>query len=234
MIKKYIEDSIINIRNRKTRKVNPNPIKEWPLEVVSSNMGCDRGIPIDRYYIEKFLFMNKKSIHGNVMEIGDNIYTKKFGENIENSYILTADNTTFKKDAKIIYGDLQVSGEKDMVDCFILTQTLPFIYDIHSAAKNIINMLKNDGIALITVSGVSMLSEYDNSRWGHYWGFTELSLRRLFENFVPEKNIEIISMGNAKAASAFLYGLCVEDISVSDLDYEDKLVPVTIGALVRK
>src|SRR5262249_47025681 len=41
--------------------------------------GTDRGLPIDRYYIEKFLAEHSSDIYGHVLEIGDNRYTSKFG-----------------------------------------------------------------------------------------------------------------------------------------------------------
>ena len=46
---------------------------------VSSVFGLDRGKPIDRYYIEKFLHQNSPSIKGVVMEIGEDVYSKQFG-----------------------------------------------------------------------------------------------------------------------------------------------------------
>lgn len=235
-LKNIINSIYIKYVMKRERKNHPNPIKEWPHCVVSRKMGCDRGTPIDRYYIEKYLNLNKNYITGNVMEIGDSMYTMKYGLNLETSYIFTADLEYKSETSKVIYGDLQSGNgcEKEVVDCFILTQTLPFIYDIHSAAKNIVNMLRSGGTAILTVSGVSMISEYDNSRWGHFWGFTETSLRKLFEDISQDISIEITSMGNAKTASAFLYGLSVEDLEKADFDSQEDLVPLMIGALIKK
>lgn len=234
-----IDRAFMEIKNwRKVRKMNPNPIKDWPQEVVSKNMGCDRGVTVSRYYIEKFLKDNKEYISGDVIEIGNNTYTLEYGKyNVTNSYIFTADDaTTEVGKAKIIHGDLQdgTGCESNMVDCFILPQTLPFIYDIRNAAKNTIDMLKPGGVALITVSGISMISKYDDSRWGHYWGFTETSLRKLFAEIEEIEQIDIISYGNPKVAVACLYGLSLKDISKKDLKITDELVPVIIGARVMK
>lgn len=57
-------------------------------EPYSNDFGFDRGQPIDRYYIEKFLYENREIITGDVLEIGDDTYTKKFGLNVKNSHIL--------------------------------------------------------------------------------------------------------------------------------------------------
>lgn len=233
----FINRMIIKRRGAQKRKESPNPIIDWPVNVVSQDMGCDRGTPIDRFYIEKFLTQSQKYIIGNIMEIGDNAYTLKFGKNISTSYILTADAEKCDcVESKVIHGDLQtgVGCEKDFLDCFILTQTLPFIYDVESAAKNIISMLRKDGVALITVSGISMISKYDDSRWGHYWGFTTTSLKRLFDKISEVKAIQIQTWGNPKTAAAFLYGLSVEDLAKADFLVDDTLVPVMISAIVKK
>jgi len=209
-------------------------INKLSTRVVSEKMGCDRGTPIDRYYIEKFLEENSQYITGNVMEIGDNSYTLKYGKNVENSFILTQDIGRGISNA--IVGDLATGEgcEDELLDCFILTQTLPFIYDVNSAAQNVVKMLKKGGTALVTVRGISMISQYDNSRWGDYWGFTETSLRRLFSKYVDENNITVQTHGNPKVAAAFLYGMSQEDIQEKDLYDDDSLCPVIITAKVTK
>src|SRR6478735_5047329 len=48
-------------------------------EPVSVDFGFDRGLPIDRYFVEGFLARNASRIRGRVLEIGDNEYTLRFG-----------------------------------------------------------------------------------------------------------------------------------------------------------
>ncbi len=50
------------------------------LKPISSDYGNSRGLEIDRYYIEKFLAEHAEDIHGNVLEIKHNTYTKKYGQ----------------------------------------------------------------------------------------------------------------------------------------------------------
>ncbi|MCQ2520945.1 MAG: class I SAM-dependent methyltransferase [Lachnospiraceae bacterium] len=214
--------------SKKTKSI----FRELPVKLISRKMGCDRGTPIDRYYIEKFLSENKYAIKGTVMEIAERTYTEKFGIEVSEKLIFTADEKA--KDA--IIGDL-TTGEgckSNMVDCFILTQTIPFIYEFDSAIANVIKMLKPGGVALFTLRGISMISEYDAERWGDYWGFTKQSAKRIFEKYVSENNIEVISYGNAKIATAFLYGLSQEEIEMKDYLYNDDLVPIIIGVKIKK
>src|SRR5258708_16930345 len=50
------------------------------LSPVTDNWGLARGQPVDRVYIERFLWQHRGDIRGHVLEIGDNNYTLRFGE----------------------------------------------------------------------------------------------------------------------------------------------------------
>src|SRR3990170_7811785 len=43
------------------------------VEPISREFGFDRGLPVDRHYIERFLSAHSSDIRGRVLEIGDNI-----------------------------------------------------------------------------------------------------------------------------------------------------------------
>lgn len=207
-------------------------ISDMPLVPTSKRFGQERGKAIDRFYIEKFLGENEKYICGTVMEIAERRYTKMFGKNAEQSLMLHINGWG----EGVIKGNL-ATGEgivENSVDCMICTQTIQFIYDIHSCVKNIYKLLKPGGTALITCGCIAQLSLYDYRNWGEYWRFTEQSLRKLLQESFKEENINIYSYGNMKAAIAFLYGLCVEELSEEDLDYKDIQYPLIIAAVVRK
>src|SRR3972149_6617938 len=68
-------------------------LKRWPsvpvgsvdfgnlrrLVPINREFGFDRGQPVDRYYIENYLARHAEEIRGRVLEIGDNVYTRRFG-----------------------------------------------------------------------------------------------------------------------------------------------------------
>ena len=199
---------------------------------VSTVFGLDRGTPIDRFYIEQFLQHNSARITGTCIEIAENTYTKKYGKSVSKSLILhvkQSNNTD-------IIGDLQ-TGEgipTEIADCFIMTQTLSFIYDLKATIKHSLQMLKPGGCLLITNPGITQLSRYDYDRWGQYWSFTDMSIRKLFEEFVPAENIKTFTYGNVKTASCFLYGLSLEDLSLKDLQYNDPNYQLVIAAVITK
>jgi hypothetical protein len=196
---------------------------------ISRSFGMDRGIPIDRYYIERFLSANKQFIHSNVLEIAENTYSKQFGSNIKTYEILHFDDSNPKT---TIIGDLTKPETlpENRINCFICTQTLNFIFDVQKAIEGSYKLLKQGGCFLCTVSGISQISRYDMDRWGDYWRFTDLSIRLLTENVFGKGNVEITIYGNALAATAFLKGLAVDDLPDSRLLNEtDPDYQVTIG-----
>jgi hypothetical protein len=200
---------------------------------VSKEFGFDRGEPIDRYYIESFLQENASVIKGVVLEVGDSAYTNKFGgSHVDKALVLHRTKTDVD-----ITGDLE-TGEgipENLVDCFILTQTLLFIYDVRAAVKNTLKIVKPGGFLLVTVPGITQIDRYFmNNLWGQYWSFTDLSLRRLFEKEVPQDRIHVKTYGNVKTAACLLYGLAQHEISPSDFDYQDPDYQVTIGAVIQK
>lgn len=201
-------------------------------EPVSRQFGFDRGQPIDRYYIDFFLRKNSQYIKGDVLEISESLYTKKFGTNVNKSMILSfvyGDNVDYVCD---LSSDTEIP--ENVCDCFIMTQTLPFIYDVDCVVKNSIRILKPGGILLVTIPGITQISRYDMDRWGHFWSFTDLSVRKLFEKNVEPGKIYIETYGNVKTASGLLYGLASRDFSKRDLDYKDDDYQVTIGVRVTK
>lgn len=196
---------------------------------VSNIFGLDRGVPIDRLYIEHFLKTHNVDIKGRVLEVAESIYTKKFGTNVDVNQILHFDE--FNSQATIV-GDLSAPQDlpESITDCFICTQTLNFIYDVKSAIVGCHKLLTDGGVFLGTVAGLSQISRYDMDRWGDYWRFTDLSIRKMFEEVFGEGHVEIKVYGNALAATAFIQGLAVEDIfSVKKLMLEDNNFQLIIG-----
>ena len=201
---------------------------------VSSTFGLDRGTPIDRYYIEKFLQKSSGMMHGRTLEIADSSYSRRFGKD-QVKHFEVLHSTPGNKRATIV-GDLTDNDTlpENAMDCFICTQTFNFIYEVQKAVHGAHYLLKPGGILLATVTGISQVSRYDMERWGDYWRFTTASLTKLFEP-VFTGGVEIESYGNALAACAFLQGVAVEDLPDRNLlDANDPDYQVVLTILARK
>jgi SAM-dependent methyltransferase len=204
------------------------------IKPVSALFGFDRGTPIDRYYVEKFLEKKADLIKGRVLEIGDSFYSRRFGgEKVEEYEVLHA--TPGNRSATIT-GDLTDTATLpgNAIDCFICTQTFNFIFDIQKAIQGAHHLLKPGGVLLATVSGISQISRYDMDRWGDYWRFTTASVKKLFEP-VFKAGLEIESHGNVLAATAFLQGVVIEDLpNEALLDENDPDYQLLITIVARK
>ena len=216
-----------------SRNLDVKRILSLDVKPVSCRFGIGRGKAVDRYYIEKFLEENQTAIKNTVMEIADDTYIKMFGgEKVDEKIILHVKG--WGRNA--IKGNFE-TGEglsENMVDCLICTQTLQYIYDLKSAVENIYKIVKPGGCVLLTVPGIKSLCTYDDENWGEKWSFTEKSVKQLFEPVFGEKNCDIKTYGNVKVATAYLYGICCEDMDEKDFEYNDKQVPFIITGVMRK
>ncbi|MGE5276675.1 MAG: glycosyltransferase [Acidobacteriota bacterium] len=201
------------------------------LTPISRRWGKDRGgLPVDRYYVERFLSANAADIRGRVLEVGDDAYTRRFGGGaVARCDILHAVPGNPKA---TIVADLARGGDQlpaAAFDCVILTQVLHVIGDPRAAVRTVRRILRPGGVVLATVAGISQVSRWDMERWGDYWRFTTLSARRLFETAFPPDLVGVQSYGNVLAALAFLHGLAAQELRVEELDHHDPDYQVLIA-----
>lgn len=201
---------------------------------ISRAFGYDRGTPIDRYYIERFLGEHAADIRGRVLEVGGDEYMRRFG----------GDRVTLREVLHVspgnpratIVGSLEtgqgLAGR--MYDCLILTQTLHCIYDVHAAVRTLRRVLAPGGVALVTLPGISQISRYDADRWGDYWRLTPIAAHRLFEETFAREQIELRVYGNVLTATAFLQGMALEDLPRHALEHDDADYPLILCLRVRQ
>lgn len=201
---------------------------------ISRKFGVDRGLPVDRFYVERFLDAHADEIRGQVLEIGEDTYTRRFGgARVTGNDVL---HVTSGNPAATIVADLadaqQIPDER--FDAIILTQTLQLIFDPPAALRTLHRILKPGGSLLLTVPGISPVAM--KSPWGPtwYWSFTENSIRRLLAAQFDPGQCRFETHGNVLAAVAFLEGLATEDLAKDELTSVDEDYPVIITALARR
>jgi hypothetical protein len=200
---------------------------------VSKVFGSDRGTPIDRYYIERFLSANQHLIKGKVLEIAESKYSKRFGSNVTSFEVLHF--AEGNANATLV-ADLTDSGTlpENFVNCFICTQTIHMIYDFKAAIAGAFKLLGSGGVMLATVPGITQISRYDMDRWGDYWRFTTLSALMSFEEVFGKGNVSVSYFGNCLSATSFLRGFALEEMNKTDLDVNDPDYPVIITIVAKK
>jgi len=211
---------------RRSRPPNLGDLRR--LTPVDSNWGFERGTPIDRVYVERFVGSHAADIRGRVLEIAAPDYTNAFGGGVEQVDILMA--TEGNPQATIV-GDLTDAPHipDDSFDCAIVTQTLQFVYDVRSALSTLHRLLTPGGVLLATVPGLTKISRLEDEQFGEWWHYTGRSVRRLADEAFGAANVEVTTYGNVLAASGFLYGLAASDLESEELDAHDPLYEVVIG-----
>jgi SAM-dependent methyltransferase len=198
-----------------------------PHRPVSGHWGYDRGQPIDRWYIEAFLDAHRADLRGDALEVKSDTYVRRYGASLSRVHVLDVDGAN---SAATVIGDL--GGERPLppesLDCFVLTQTLQYVWDLRAAVENAHEMLRPGGVLLLTVPSVARIStELD---FDDLWRFTADSMRRLLVPAFGEGKVSIVSRGNLVAANAFLAGLAASELSARELDDDDERFPVVIAA----
>ena len=193
---------------------------------LSDSWGFDRGTPIDRYYIERFLARHAADVRGDVLEIKTSAYTDRFGRGVASRSVLDIDATNA---SATIVADLADTAQlpEGRFDCFILTQTLQMLYDVRAAVASAHRMLRPGGTLLVTVPCISRIIP----RYGldaDFWRFTPASCRRLFGDAFGPANVAVESLGNVAAAVAFLRGAALEELPRRVLDASDPYFPVVL------
>jgi SAM-dependent methyltransferase len=195
---------------------------------IDPNWGFERGTPIDRVYVERFIGSHAEDIRGRVLEIAAPDYTNRFGRGVERVDILMA--TEGNPQATIV-GDLTDAPQipTGTFDCAIVTQTLQFVYEVHAALATLHRILVPGGVLLATMPGLTKISTLEDEQFGEWWHYTGRSARRLAEEVFGAGSVEISTYGNVLAASGFLYGLAASDLDAEELASHDPLYEVVIG-----
>lgn len=197
------------------------------LAPVSPVFALDRGFPIERYYIERFLRSHAGDIRGRALEFGDTFYLDRFGTGVTRKDVFSY----VPGPGATIVGDL--AGEGDLpeaaFDAIVCTQTIQMIYDIRRAVRRLGAMLRPGGVLLLTTHGTSKVGRHlDRDGWGEYWHLTRQAAQSLFADAFPGP-FSVEAYGNVLSATAALHGLAAEELTPAELDYNDRDFDVIIG-----
>ena len=195
--------------------------------------GWERGDPVDRYYIEKFLDGHRELIRGQVLEISEDTYSRKFGgEKVQKIDVLHLNDPT---PPVTILADLSDAPHipSETFDCIIITQTLMVIYDFAKVVETLHRILKPGGTVLATTAGLTQIADPEwRTTW--YWGFTEASATRMFEDVFGKGQIEVASYGNVLSTIAFLHGISKDELRPAELDHKDPEYQMLVAVAARK
>jgi len=192
---------------------------------VSDEFGFDRGTPVDRYYIERFLARHAQDIRGRVLEVMDSRYTDRFGVGVTGCEVLDIDAQNRRA---TIVADLAAAHAipANSFDCVILTQTLQYIFDVRAAIGHTWRILRPGGALLCTVPTANRFSA--RTLRGEYWRFTAAGCEALFREVGAVELLTVETPGNVLASIAFLTGMAAEELPSRGLAKMDGRFPVVV------
>jgi SAM-dependent methyltransferase len=189
---------------------------------VSHAWGYARGLPVDRWYVDRFLEEHRADITGHVLEVKDSGYTDRFGHAVEERAVLDVDAGN---ERATYVADLAAADElpSEAFDCFVLTQTLQYVFDVRAAIAHAHRVLRPGGVLLATLPVTSRVTEPPLT---DFWRFTPLVAARLLEDAFAPGEVKVDGRGNVLAQVAFLEGLAAEDLTGAELSVDDAHFPL--------
>jgi SAM-dependent methyltransferase len=116
---------------------------------LSPHFGVERGTPLDRHYIDRFVSDHAGDIKGRALEFQSNRYLAEHGRAVDTFDIVDR----FGAEGATIVTDLATDTliPSASYDCAIVTQVLHYVYDVQAAVRNLHRVLKPGGVLLATV-----------------------------------------------------------------------------------
>lgn len=198
----------------------------------SDYWGFDRGLPVDRFYIELFLDEFGDDIRGRVLEVGDRAYTRRFGgSDVTSSDVMDIDEAN---DSATIVADLGApeSLPAEGFDCIVVTQVLQYVDDPGAAVANLWSALARGGSLLLTVPCLQRIDP--DLRELDRWRFTALGLEDLVRRSCPDGEVHVLAYGNVLTSTAFLMGMAADELRPAELEHADRDFPLVACARVRR
>lgn len=200
---------------------------------VSREWGYDRGVPIDRRYIEDFLAAHSSDISGSVLEVQEDDFTRRFGgPRVVRGEVIDLDDSNARA---TLIADLRSATDiaDAEFDCIILTQTLHVIDDMPAALAECHRILKPGGVLLATLPAASRVClEYGED--GDLWRLTPAGARALVQRSFGPTNVETTPYGSVLTNVAFLHGLACDELTDEEFEAADPYHPLLVGVRARK
>ena len=208
------------------------PIPRWGnlrrVEPFSRVFGFDRGTPVDRFYMERFLEANRPVITGRVLEVQVSSYTRTYGHAVE-----AAHTVDINPEWRATYTcDLADAAQipSDSYDCVLASNTLQHVEDLPAVLRTLLRVVKSGGHVLASAPMLLPLIPDGEDMWR----LSPAGWRRTLAREWAGCDISVEGHGNALAAIAAMHGLALEELSGDELSAHDPRYPVLVTIKARK
>ena len=195
----------------------------WPF---SQRFGLDRGGPVDRYYLQRFVRSIRPVVRGRCLEIGGSLW---------NNLIYRFDVDEFRtlelEQSKVadLVGDAADRGVLDPAswDSILAFHMLEHCPNPFAVVSNMWAWLKPNGHACIAVPCAQRVHNYP----GDYWRFMPDGLKVLFRDF---SEVDVSTYGNPLTVVSNYLGLSHTELVAEDMDAVHPDYPVLACVVARK
>jgi SAM-dependent methyltransferase len=187
----------------------------------SSTFGFERGTPVDRHYLHRFLDAHRPLIRGRVLEVQTSAYTQRFGSRVtvsETFDILPQFQPTYVCD----FTAESCPIADGTFDCVLLPNTLPHFRDLDRGLARARRVLRRGGAILASAAGLLPLT----GDVPDYWRLSPDGWRERLASAWPDLNVTVSGHGNCLAAVAAQLGLAAEELTSAELDVADPRFPL--------
>lgn len=189
---------------------------------LSQVYGFDRGTPIDRYYVDKFLSSRRDLISGRILEIQTTDHARRYSGVATVMHTLDV-NSAFHPTYLCDLGSADVVPPGSY-DCFLLPNTLCFLRDLDAALRHARRIVRSGGVILATVPVFVPLTPDVPD----FWHASADGWRVVAERVWPDCHTSVETHGNCLAAAAAMYGVAAEELTAAELDVIDPRYPVLV------
>jgi len=195
----------------------------------SETFGFDRGTPIDRFYMQRFLDEHTAAIRGDAGEIAGSDYLQKYGAGrLRRVEVIDIDPANPRA---TLIADL---AEPDSLpsasfDCLVVLQTLQYTEQPEVALAGCLRALRPGGTLLVAVPALAPHDQREAETADH-WRFWPAGVESMLRRLAPDMRHQVSGYGNLVAALAFLHGLSAEELESSELLANDPRFPIVVCA----
>ncbi len=197
-----------------------------PFSVV---FGFERGTPVDRHYLHRFLHDHRALITGDVLEVQNSSYTKRFGHDLSRTDtfdIVPQFQPTYLCDLAHSEHVLPDAA----YDCLLLPQTLQHLRELDACLHHALRVVRPGGVILASAAGLIPLT----GDVPDYWRLSPDGWREQLASAWRGADVTVSGHGNCLAATAAQMGLALEELTEAELDTQDPRYPVLTTILCRK
>jgi len=194
----------------------------------SETFGFDRGTPVDRYYLHRFLERQRESITGRVLEIQSPGHALRYGHHLTATDSIDIDpvhRPTYVCDLAASAGVVPDAS----YDCFLLPNTLAHLRDLEGSLREALRIVRPGGTILAsTGTFVPLIPDAAD-----YWHLSAQGWREVVGRVWQGHDVQVEQHGNCLSAVAAMLGLANEELTREELDAQDPRYPVLVTVACR-